>query len=207
MRFLDLLITLAGLTASASAFTVNQPSAASYWVQFATNTVAWSNAPGDSSLVTLQIINPNADQLNGVFSIAEYVPASLESYTVTNVTLKVADGYVVQMVNPTNSSQIYASSSPFAVKPAGTAPAAGSGTGTSGSLPGATGMTGNMTNMTGMSGMMGNSTNGRPGNTVGFNNNPNGTANANRPSHASIVSPSSFAALSVMVSAIGLATL
>jgi hypothetical protein len=46
------------------------------------------------SILSLQIVNSNHTLLNGVFSIAEYVPAALEAYTVTNVTLVVADGSV-----------------------------------------------------------------------------------------------------------------
>ncbi|KAA1128686.1 hypothetical protein PGTUg99_024803 [Puccinia graminis f. sp. tritici] len=207
MRSLNLLISLAGLIASAAAFTINSPSASSYWVQFATNTIAWTNAPNDSPQVTLQIVNSNHTLLNGVFSIAEYVPAALEAYTVTNVTLVVADGYIVQMVNPANSSQVYASSSPFSVKPSDTPAAPGSGPGTPSSLSGLPGTSNDMRNMTGMSGMPGNNMSGRPGNTTGFSNNANGTANSNARSDASNVSPISFAALSVVASAIGLATL
>ncbi|OAV96468.1 hypothetical protein PTTG_00931 [Puccinia triticina 1-1 BBBD Race 1] len=209
MRFLNLFGSLAGLTASAAAFTINSPSASSYWVQFATNTIAWSNAPNDSPQVTLQIVNSNHTLLNGVFSIAEYVPAALEAYTVTNVTLVVADGYQVQMVNPANSSLVYATSSPFSVKSSDTPPAPGSNISPPSSLSGMGGTNGDMRNMTGMSGMPGSATNGRPGNTTGFNNNSNnnGTANSNARSDASSVYLFSFATWSIVASAIGFVTL
>ncbi|KAH9460009.1 hypothetical protein MJO28_004336 [Puccinia striiformis f. sp. tritici] len=204
MRFLNLMISLAGLATSAAAFTINVPSTANYWVQFATNSIAWTNGPNDSPAVTLQIINANQTLLNGIFSITEYVPAALEQYTVTNVTLVVADGYIVQMVNPANSSQVYASSSPFSVKPSDTTPAPGSaGLGSPSTIPGAN----DMRKMTGMSGMPGNGTNGHPGNTTGFSNSPNGTASGNARSDATNVASISFAAMSLVASAIGFASL
>ncbi|POV97623.1 hypothetical protein PSHT_09758 [Puccinia striiformis] len=222
MRFLNLMISLAGLATSAAAFTINVPSTANYWVQFATNSIAWTNGPNDSPAVTLQIINANQTLLNGIFSITEYVPAALEQYTVTNVTLVVADGWVsltsspdhfiptnltrqqVQMVNPANSSQVYASSSPFSVKPSDTTPAPGSaGLGSPSTIPGAN----DMRKMTGMSGMPGNGTNGHPGNTTGFSNSPNGTASGNARSDATNVASISFAAMSLVASAIGFASL
>ncbi|MBW0552178.1 hypothetical protein O181_091893 [Austropuccinia psidii MF-1] len=117
---LSLLLSLACL---GSTFTINNPSSSAYWVQFATNTIAWSNGGSDPSQVSLQIVHPNKTILNGVFAITEFVPTSLESFTVTNVTLLVSDGYIVQMVNTTNNTQVYTSSAPFSVKPNGTAPA------------------------------------------------------------------------------------
>lgn len=196
MNSLNRCITLAGLVASASAFTINSPSASSYWVQFTSNSIAWTTGGNDPPTVTLQIVNSNASLLNGAFSIAEYVPASKQSYTVTNVTLVVADGYMVQMVNPANGTDVYAHSAPFSVKPNGTALAPGTGPGGV-PMTNMPGMSGDMSNMPGMNGT--NSTSGRTGSTPGFNNNPNNTASANaRPNAGSQVAPASFTLLPVL---------
>ena len=83
-------------------------------------------------------MNSNVDTLNGAFSVDEYVDVSSQvwckttrlffkfplnfepqSYTVTNVTLKIGSGYAVEFVNPTNYSDVYAISSRFEVKAAG----------------------------------------------------------------------------------------
>jgi hypothetical protein len=42
-----------------------------------------------------------------------------QSYTVTNVTLKVGSGYSVEFVNPSNYSNVYALGSQFQVEAAG----------------------------------------------------------------------------------------
>ncbi|CAH7685901.1 hypothetical protein PPACK8108_LOCUS20497 [Phakopsora pachyrhizi] len=161
MRFSSFCVGIAGLTASAKALTITSPSASSYWVQFSTNTIAWSLSNGDPTDVTLQVINRNSTTLNGVFTIAEYVKASLESYTVTNVTLVTAE----EMVNPMNNSQVYATSGTFGVKPSGTTPAP---------VTGPSGQTSaNGTSSTGPNGTAG-SRNGTAGSSFG-----NGTASGN----------------------------
>ncbi|MBW0514650.1 hypothetical protein O181_054365 [Austropuccinia psidii MF-1] len=122
MKFYVVAVSLAGTIAAVGAFTLTAPSGASYWVQFSTNTIAWSTVSGDPASVSLQVINKNQNTLNGAFSIAEYVQASQLSFTVTNVALVVGDGFEVQMINPMNHSEIYATSAPFSVKPSGTTP-------------------------------------------------------------------------------------
>ena len=42
-----------------------------------------------------------------------------QSFTVTNVTLRVGQGYQVEFVNPLNESQVYATSQSFSVMPQG----------------------------------------------------------------------------------------
>ena len=44
---------------------------------------------------------------------------STQSYTITDVTLKVGTGYNVQFVSPTNQSNVYANSTSFEVKAPG----------------------------------------------------------------------------------------
>ncbi|KAG8988063.1 hypothetical protein FRB90_002986 [Tulasnella sp. 427] len=86
------------------------------------NQITWSVNKGDPTPVSVTVTNANADVLNGKFSISEFVQISDMSYTVTNVTLRPGPGYVVNFINPKNNSEVYASSSPFEVKPAGTPP-------------------------------------------------------------------------------------
>lgn len=117
-------IGLAGIiNTGVKALTITSPSGSSYWVQTQTNTIAWGTASGDPTSVSLQIINPTNKNFNGPFAIAEFVKASLMAYDFTNVTLTVADGYQVQMVDPLNNTHVLATSAPFSVKAMGTQPA------------------------------------------------------------------------------------
>ncbi|KAG8952160.1 hypothetical protein FRC04_005160 [Tulasnella sp. 424] len=117
-------LTVLGLLAApiVSAITVSGPSSDKYWVFGTSNQITWSSSKGDPTSVSITITNPNSDALNGKFSISENVQTTDESFTVTDVTLKPATGYIVNFINPQNNSEIYASSSPFEVKPAGTPP-------------------------------------------------------------------------------------
>nr|ABB96272.1 hesp-379 [Melampsora lini] len=205
MRTSALLTGLVSLAASSLAFTVNGPSASSYWVQFSTNTISWTQGSGDPPVVSLQIINPSKNLLNGAFSIAEYVKASLESYTVTNVTLLVGDGYQVQMVNSTNATQVYASSGAFSVKDANTAAApvatsSGSGSNGSGSATGTNGNSANGSSMTS------NTTSTSSGTRTAGSGAGNSTAGSNAKSSATISNPA-MGLLTVSLAAIGFASL
>ncbi|KIO26366.1 hypothetical protein M407DRAFT_243741 [Tulasnella calospora MUT 4182] len=117
-------LTIFGLAASSlvSAITISGPSSEKYWVFGTSNQINWGFSQGDPTSVSVTITNQNSDVLNGKFSISEFVTVSDEAYTVTNVTLRPGSGYVVNFINPKNETDIYASSTPFEVKPAGTAP-------------------------------------------------------------------------------------
>lgn len=119
MHFSTAFFALAACSA-ANALTITSPSASSYWVQYATNTIAWATASGDPTSVSILIINPANKGFNGPFAIAEYVKVSKLSFDVTNVQLVVADGYEVQFVDPANHTQVLATSAPFSVKVSGT---------------------------------------------------------------------------------------
>jgi len=94
-----------------------------YWVQNTSNTIYWIYYTDAPSSVSILIRNANDDSLNGAFSIAEFVNTSDKSYTITYVTLKTGDGYVVEFVNPNNQSDGYTLGQPFTVQPPGTPPA------------------------------------------------------------------------------------
>jgi len=169
-------VGLAGIINSGvKALTITSPSGSSYWVQFQTNTIAWGTSPGDPPTVTISIIQPNNKNFIGSFAIAEYVPADKRSYDVTNVTLSVADGYQIQMVDSANTTHVYATSAPFSVRPIGTAPAEIT------YAPGTVNATTSNKNGTATSGKGGDSTNSNNGSVF---KNTNGSANSNAKSAA-----------------------
>jgi len=109
-----------GFIASSLAISITSPSSDAFWVQGTSNVINWSFSSGDPNPVDITVTNSNSSLLNGAFSIARNLDASNGSFTVTNVTLRVAQGYVVNFVNGTNNTQIFASSGQFEVKKPGT---------------------------------------------------------------------------------------
>jgi hypothetical protein len=112
---------------------ITSPNSNDYWVQNTSKTITWSYNPGDPTPISIFIVNSDVNVLNGAFSVDEYVNVASESYTITNVTLKVGSGYAVEFVNPTNYSDVYAISPRFEVEAAGTPPASSSSIGGSSS--------------------------------------------------------------------------
>jgi len=103
---------------------ISAPSTSNYWVQGAANNlIQWTSSGENATLADVIITNKNISILNGDFSIAVNVQISQSPFTVTNVTLLVADGYTLSFVSASNTSQILAQSSTFEVKPPGTSPA------------------------------------------------------------------------------------
>jgi len=124
---------LATLPALALAtITITNPNSNVYWVQNTSKTITWTYQSGDPTPISITIINSDSTVLNGPYSVDEYVDVSTQSYTITEVTLKVGSGYSVQFVNPRNGSDIYATSGTFEVKAPGTPPASTSASGGSG---------------------------------------------------------------------------
>jgi len=111
-----------GFVASSMALSISSPGSNNYWVQNTSNVINWSFSSGDPNPVDITVTNSNSSFLNGAFSIARNLDASNGSFTVTDVTLLVATGYVVNFVNGTNQSQIFTSSQEFEVKKPGTPP-------------------------------------------------------------------------------------
>ncbi|KAF8590007.1 hypothetical protein K439DRAFT_1628225 [Ramaria rubella] len=140
MRFSSAIVAFAGLLAvvpsALATITIIGPSPNVFWVQNTSNTITWEFTQGDPNPITITITNPNSTFLNGAFTIADGVDLSNKTFTVTNVTLNVHPGYVVNFVNGSNITQIFASSQPFEVMAAGTPPA--SQPTASGSSPSAT---------------------------------------------------------------------
>ncbi|KAF8491935.1 hypothetical protein JB92DRAFT_2752504, partial [Gautieria morchelliformis] len=107
---------------ASATITITGPSANSYWVQNATNTITWEFTQGDPNPVTITVTNPNSTFLNGAYAIAERVDLSNKTFTVTNVTLNVHPGYVVNFVNGSNITQVYAQSGAFSLMAPGSKP-------------------------------------------------------------------------------------
>jgi len=162
MLFNSALVAFASLLAAApsalATITITGPSANTYWVQNTSNNITWEFGQGDPNPISITVTNPNTTFLNGPFSIAEHVDLSNKTFTVTNVTLNVHDGYVINFVNGSNASQIYAQSSAFSVKTPGTPQA--SQPAASGASPSATSPSGNGSATS--SGATGSSTSGAP---------------------------------------------
>ncbi|KAF9497445.1 hypothetical protein BDN71DRAFT_1467174 [Pleurotus eryngii] len=123
MFFTKSLVALLAAGSSALAITITSPSQSAYWVQNTSNVIAWTFNSGDTNPIDITVTNSNNSFLNGIFSIARGVDLTNGSFTVTNVTLVAASGYVVNFVNGTNQSQIFASSGEFDVRTSGTNPA------------------------------------------------------------------------------------
>ncbi|KAG8972221.1 hypothetical protein FRC05_010270 [Tulasnella sp. 425] len=93
-----------------------EPGSEKYSV-FVSNQITWGYSKGDPTSVSITIANANSGALDGPFSISENVQTPNKSFNVTS-----GSAYVVNFINPKNNSEIYASSQPYKIKPAGTAP-------------------------------------------------------------------------------------
>jgi len=111
---------------------ITGPDASDYWVQNTSKTITWTYTKGDPTPISILVVNDDVTVLNGAFSIQEYLDVALESFTVTNITLKSGSGYSVEFVDPANHTDVYAIGPKFEVKPAGTPPATSSNSGNSG---------------------------------------------------------------------------
>ncbi|KAH8092181.1 hypothetical protein BXZ70DRAFT_909565 [Cristinia sonorae] len=123
MRFATLAAAALFPAAALAAISITNPTSDAYWVQFTSNNIGWNYEEGDPNPITIVVSNTNDTFLNGEFSIHEFVDLALQTFTVTNVTLKVADDYQVVFVNPKNHTEVYAMSENFSVKETGTEPA------------------------------------------------------------------------------------
>ncbi|KLO12629.1 hypothetical protein SCHPADRAFT_915583 [Schizopora paradoxa] len=126
MIFAKTVLASLALATSALGITITSPSPSQFWVQNTSNVISWSFNNGDPNPIDITVSNPNSSALQGNFSIAQFVRLDNGSFTVTNVTLKVASGYVINFVNSSNENQIFASSQAFDVDAPGTPPATSS---------------------------------------------------------------------------------
>lgn len=103
--------------------TILEPSPSSYWVEMTTNEIVWSYNAGDPNPINIIVSAQNDTTLNGDFVIAQNIDLTLEHFTITNVTLVVGSGYSVSFANPSNGSDVYATSQSFSVMAPGTSAA------------------------------------------------------------------------------------
>jgi len=115
-------VSAIALIPSALALAVTSPNSNAYWVYGISNTISWTYTSGDPTTISIFITNPDSDALNGPFAVAENVPISQQSVTVTQVTLRPDDGYIVNFVDAKNDTAIFAQSTGFTVKPQGSLP-------------------------------------------------------------------------------------
>ncbi|KAK0210388.1 hypothetical protein DFS33DRAFT_1483488 [Desarmillaria ectypa] len=102
---------------------VTSPSADIWWVAKSTNVIAWTCNDSPASEFTILITNPDTSVLTSALAIVAIEPNYDCSKVLTQqqVSMPAATGYVLQLANPLNSSQVYAASEPFEIKPLGAA--------------------------------------------------------------------------------------
>jgi len=112
-------VSAVALVPSVLAVQITSPNSEAYWVYGVSNTISWTYSAGAPTTISIFITNPDSSALNGPFAVAENVPIAQQSVTVTQVTLRPDDGYIVNFVDATNTTDIFAQSSGFTVKPQG----------------------------------------------------------------------------------------
>ncbi|KAF8841090.1 hypothetical protein BDN67DRAFT_1068755 [Paxillus ammoniavirescens] len=137
-----ILLAAAALASAASAqLTVTNPSANSWWVAQSANTLAWTCNTSPYQTYTVVLTNSNPSILSGplaIIAIQQNYDCS-ETITQQQAAQPAATGYIIQLTNPLNNTEVYAESEPFEIKALGSAypasssavSATGSGTGTS----------------------------------------------------------------------------
>ncbi|SJL04478.1 uncharacterized protein ARMOST_07845 [Armillaria ostoyae] len=123
-RLFTVLATASALFGAVFAdLTVTSPSAGIWWVAQSTNVIAWSCNDSPYSEFTILITNPDTSVLVSALAIVaiEQNYDCSKVLTQQQVSMPAATGYVLQLANPLNSSQVYAASQPFEIKALGAA--------------------------------------------------------------------------------------
>ncbi|KLO16143.1 hypothetical protein SCHPADRAFT_848588 [Schizopora paradoxa] len=117
--------TVASLAAIANAqLQVLSPGGANlWWVAQSSNTLLWNCQQSQVQNFTIVLINSNSSILNGALPIVAIENNFDCSKTITQqqANLPVASNYKVQLANPLNSTDVYAESDFFDIKPLGSA--------------------------------------------------------------------------------------
>ncbi|KAK0483240.1 hypothetical protein IW261DRAFT_1305012, partial [Armillaria novae-zelandiae] len=102
---------------------VTSPSADIWWVAQSTNVIAWTCNDSPYSEFTILITNPDTSVLTSALAIVAIEPNYDCSKILTQqqVSMPASTGYILQLANPLNSSQVYAASDPFEIKALGAA--------------------------------------------------------------------------------------
>ncbi|EJT99940.1 hypothetical protein DACRYDRAFT_23478 [Dacryopinax primogenitus] len=117
--------------------TITSPSSSIWWISKEAGNLAWTcnTAPSTETTWTVMITNPNTQLLTDELAIIAEQP-NYDCSVLYTPTLNAGTGYQIIFVNPINTTEIWASSDVFEIKPQGSAyavtslSASGSGTGT-----------------------------------------------------------------------------
>jgi len=117
--------TLAALVSTAAAdLQILSPGGPNlWWVASSINTLAWTCQDSQFQNFTVLVgstTNPVLAQPQPIISIEPNFDCS-QTITAQQETFPAGDGYYVQLANPLNSTQVYAQSQPFEIKPLGSA--------------------------------------------------------------------------------------
>jgi len=109
--------------ASAQQLNVTSPNANDWWVAGSSNTLAWTCNTSPYQTYTILVTNSNPAILSSPIAIISVENNYDCSKTITQqqFTPAAATGYIVQLANPLNETDVYAESEPFEVKAAGSA--------------------------------------------------------------------------------------
>ncbi|OCH93905.1 hypothetical protein OBBRIDRAFT_748577 [Obba rivulosa] len=136
------LVALAG-TAAAQLTVISPGGPNLWWVDQSLNTLSWTCESSPYTNFTVLIANQDPSILTSPLAIIAQEPNynCAQTISATMLNQPAAQGYVVQLADPFNSTNVYASSQPFEIKPVGsTYPASSatptaSGTGTNSPAP------------------------------------------------------------------------
>ncbi|KIK76522.1 hypothetical protein PAXRUDRAFT_835341 [Paxillus rubicundulus Ve08.2h10] len=140
-----ILLAAAALASAASAqLTITNPSADSWWVAQSANTLAWTCNTSPYQTYTVVLTNSNPSILSGplaIIAIQQNYDCS-ETITQQQSAQPAATGYVIQLTNPLNNTEVYAASEPFEIKALGSAYPASSSAAASATVGGTSTSTG-----------------------------------------------------------------
>ncbi|WWD17243.1 hypothetical protein CI109_101681 [Kwoniella shandongensis] len=115
MRSAIFFLSVASLVSAT--LTITQPSAAHWWVGQSLNTLAWDGS--DPSQFSVFLANPDTSVLTSMLALESIVMTYQTSLTINPGNIKAATGYTLLLTNPLNSSDVYATSESFEIKPVG----------------------------------------------------------------------------------------
>ncbi|KAI5453205.1 hypothetical protein NCC49_006232 [Naganishia albida] len=114
IRPLFLVFLLSLLSNVNAAISVLTPNSQTTWYKNSTVQLIWSSAAGDPNPFRI-FLDSTEGALSGNATLADSVNTDLQQLTILLPQLVDSQGYILHFVNTTNTSQVYASSQPFAI--------------------------------------------------------------------------------------------